>query len=72
MAALKPPFVAGDLKGLYRKVCAGKFDMISTHYSEGLNTIVSNLLSVDPAKRPTADQILSNSIVMKHLPQNPL
>jgi NIMA (never in mitosis gene a)-related kinase len=25
MAELKPPFVANDLKGLYRKVCAGKF-----------------------------------------------
>ena len=54
MAALKPPFMAGDLKGLYRKICAGKFDRISTSYSEGLNTVISSLLNVDPAKRPTA------------------
>jgi len=25
MAALKPPFTANDLQGLYKKVCAGLF-----------------------------------------------
>jgi NIMA (never in mitosis gene a)-related kinase len=33
MAALKPPFIAHDLKGLYRKVCAGKYDKLPSTYS---------------------------------------
>ena len=33
MAALKPPFTAQDLQGLYRKVCAGVFERIPMIYS---------------------------------------
>jgi NIMA (never in mitosis gene a)-related kinase len=33
MAALKPPFIAHDLKGLYRKVCAGTYDKLPLKYS---------------------------------------
>jgi hypothetical protein len=35
-------------------------------YSTDLATVISSLLKVDPEKRPTADQILSNSLVRKH------
>jgi hypothetical protein len=33
MAALKPPFQAVDLQGLYKKVKAGVFDRIPSTYS---------------------------------------
>jgi hypothetical protein len=33
MAALKPPFTANDLQGLYKKVCAGVFERIPMAYS---------------------------------------
>lgn len=36
MAALKPPFTATDLQGLYKKVCAGYFQRIPLNYSNEL------------------------------------
>jgi len=55
MCALKPPFTATDLQGLYRKVCGGVFERIPLCYSNELSTIISSLLKVDPDKRPTVD-----------------
>lgn len=65
MCALRPPFTATDLQGLYRKVCAGVFERIPLCYSNELSTIVSSLLKVDPEKRPSVDDILANPIVHK-------
>jgi serine/threonine protein kinase len=33
MAALRPPFTATDLPGLYKKICAGQFSRIPANYS---------------------------------------
>jgi len=55
MAALKPPFTAYDLQGLYKKVCAGVFERIPMTYSNELANIVSLLLKVDPSKRPSPE-----------------
>ena len=48
MAALRPPFTATDLQGLYKKVCAGMFERIPAVYSNDLANVVSSLLKVDP------------------------
>ena len=53
MAALKPPFTANDLQGLYKKVIAGVFLRIPMIYSNDLANIISSLLKVDPARRPS-------------------
>lgn len=66
MAALRPPFTATDLQGLYKKVCTGMFERIPAVYSNDLATVISALLKVDPEKRPSAEQILSHSLVRKH------
>ena len=55
MAALRPPFTANDLSGLYKKVCAGIFDRIPLMYSNDLQTVISSLLKLDPHKRPTVE-----------------
>jgi serine/threonine protein kinase len=55
MAALKPPFTAYDLQGLYKKVCAGVFERIPMAYSNDLANIISSLLKVDPARRPSTE-----------------
>jgi NIMA (never in mitosis gene a)-related kinase len=65
MCALRPPFTATDLQGLYRKVCAGVFERIPLCYSNELATAISSLLKVDPDKRPNVDEILTNPIVQK-------
>jgi NIMA (never in mitosis gene a)-related kinase len=66
MAALKPPFQATDLQGLFRKVKAGVFERIPSIYSNDLAVVVGMLLKVNPTLRPNADQLLANSIVQKH------
>lgn len=48
MAALRPPFVATDLQGLYKKVCAGMFERIPMIYSNDLANVIGSLLKVDP------------------------
>lgn len=48
MAALKPPFTATDLQGLYKKVCTGIFERIPANYSNDLANVVGSLLKVDP------------------------
>lgn len=63
MCALRPPFTATDLQGLYRKVCAGVFERIPLCYSNDLSTVINSLLKVEPEKRPTVDEILGNPIV---------
>jgi NIMA (never in mitosis gene a)-related kinase len=66
MAALRPPFTAHDLSGLYKKVCTGIFDRIPNEYSNDLQNIISSLLKLDPKKRPDTEELLSNPLVRKY------
>lgn len=66
MCALKPPFQAADLQGLYKKVKAGIYERIPTTYSNELNAIIGMMLKVNPKLRPSVDDILTNSIVAKN------
>jgi len=52
MAALKPPFTATDLSGLYKKICAGYFPPIPANYSSELSRVISSLLKQNPSERP--------------------
>ena len=66
MAALKPPFRATDMQGLYKKVTQGKFDRIPTQYSADLANVISLCLQTSPTQRPSSDQLLKNPIVLKY------
>lgn len=55
MAALRPPFTAHDLQGLYKKVITGIFDRIPMIYSNELSTVINSMLKVDPSKRPSTE-----------------
>ena len=66
MAALRPPFVASDLQGLYKKDIAGIFERIPNNYSNDLAMMISSFLKVDPEKRPSTDQVLTSQVVRKH------
>jgi len=67
MIALKPPFRADNMQGLFKKVIKGHYPKISDKYSIDLQTIVRILLQVTPKKRPTCDEILSHGIVKKKI-----
>ena len=66
ITALKPPFRANDMEGLYKKVQRGLFDRLPSHYSVDLYNIICQCLQVSPSMRPSSDQILNNPIVMKN------
>lgn len=57
-AALKPPFRADDMPGLYRKVVKGEFVRIPRSFSQDLQSFLESLLRVDPIQRPSSAEIL--------------
>jgi NIMA (never in mitosis gene a)-related kinase len=65
MAALRPPFIANDLQGLYKKICGGYYQRIPIEYSNELMSVINSLLKINPNERPTADSLLMSSIVQK-------
>ncbi len=59
MIALKPPFTAEDMQGLYRKVLKGHFSRIPKNYSHDLWTMCKSLIQVQATSRPTCEQIMA-------------
>lgn len=66
-AALKPPFRADDMPGLFRKVTKGEFPRIPKCFSQDLASLLEALISVSPAKRPSCEEILRMPQVTKRL-----
>jgi NIMA (never in mitosis gene a)-related kinase 1/4/5 len=60
MAALKPPFRAEDMDGLFKKVIKGSYPKISDNYSKSLSNVIKSMLQVNPSNRPTAAQLLKS------------
>jgi NIMA (never in mitosis gene a)-related kinase len=57
--------MAKDMKGLFLKVTRGLFPNIPNRYSGDLYFLISKMLTVDPALRPTADQLLQLDILYR-------
>jgi len=70
MCALRPPFTASNMKGLYNKVIKGEYSRIPISYSDDLSKVIDMCLQVIPAKRPTAAQLLTKKEVVLHLREN--
>eukprot|EP00826_Nyctotherus_ovalis_P035341 TRINITY_DN3031_c0_g1_i7.p1 TRINITY_DN3031_c0_g1~~TRINITY_DN3031_c0_g1_i7.p1 ORF type:complete len:200 (-),score=57.82 TRINITY_DN3031_c0_g1_i7:28-627(-) len=51
--ALRPPFMATDMKGLYQKVTIGKYPDIPGVYSNNLRELIKRLLQINPVNRPS-------------------
>ena len=58
MCALKPPFRANDMNGLYKRVLKGAYPPIDRSYSNELGMVLQAMLRVDPNLRPSCSQIL--------------
>lgn len=66
MAALKPPFRAKDMPGLYKKVQKGVYDRIPDHFSNDLANLIGFCLKVSPVMRPTCYQLMKHSVVQRN------
>jgi len=64
--ALRPPFRAEDMEGLYRKVLRGQYPRIPPHFSHDLSELIGILLQVNPRHRPSVDQLLQLPVVRRH------
>lgn len=60
LCALKPPFDAESLPKLAMKIVRGNYNPIPSHYSKDLKNLIGALLALDPQKRPSVHQVLSN------------
>ena len=58
LCALKPPFDAPNLPFLAMKIVRGNYAPISSHYSRELRNLITQMLMIDPAKRPNIHQVL--------------
>ena len=67
LATLKHPFEARDERSLAEKVMRGVYAPISSSYSADLSTMIRLLLNTDPARRPTVEDVLQHSIVLKRI-----
>jgi NIMA (never in mitosis gene a)-related kinase len=63
MCALKPPFRAEDMEGLYRKVITGKVPRIPANFSIELGEVIKSMLVVNPDRRVSCEQLLSNDSI---------
>jgi serine/threonine protein kinase len=66
LMTLKRPFVSSSMRGLMNAIIAGESEKpSSTQYSEGLREVLSHMLQVDPAKRPSTAEVLNKPIMRK-------
>ncbi|CAG9315583.1 unnamed protein product [Blepharisma stoltei] len=66
MITLHPPFIASDIKSLYKKISLGNYKRLPTQYSTDLNNIVRQLLSIKPEFRPSCSRLLNMHEVLKN------
>lgn len=51
--ALRPPFMANDMRGLCQKVVLGSYPDIPSKYSKGMRELIKSMLQVNPSTRPS-------------------
>jgi len=50
MAVLRPPFMGKNMDKLYKKVCSGHYEPVSSKYSDGLSSMIASLLKVQSSE----------------------
>ena len=59
MTCLRAPFQAHNMEGLYKRVIKGQYHRIPPTFSPELSSLIKVLLAVDPASRPSIDEVLN-------------
>ena len=67
MASLKMPFRGTSMQMLYNNVMKGNIAPIPSRYSNELMEIIKLILTKNPHKRPSAEQLLNNSIILQKM-----
>ena len=63
MTTLKMPFQGSNFKEVYNNVLKCKYSPLPKMYSQDLDMIIKKLLQIDPDKRPSAKEILEETII---------
>jgi serine/threonine protein kinase len=69
MMALKRPFVSQSMKGLMTAIVSGVYEPPPTQYSPELCALLSTMLAVDEAHRPSAGDILRSPVIERYVHQ---
>ena len=67
MATLRPPFQGHDMEELYDNVQKGVYNRLPSCYSKELQSVIDFCLRKSAVSRPSADELLSHSIVQKYM-----
>jgi len=69
LCALKPPFIADDMKAMMKKICYTSAPPISASFSVGLAESVTSMMHKQPRKRPSASRLLKRPLLAQHTPK---
>ena len=67
MASLDLPFKGDKIKILYNNIKKGKRPKIPKKYSIELQSVINNILIIDPTKRPSAEELLGSYIIKQKI-----
>ena len=65
MTTLNVPFLGLNIQELYKNILRAKYKSFPKIYSKNLNEIIDLMLIKDPLKRPSADDLLNNKIILE-------
>ena len=67
MCCLRPPFKGKNLDELCENICNGKFEKISSRYSNDLWNLIKMLLEVDVNKRVDCNKLLNSNFIKEKM-----
>ena len=67
MASLHVPFRGTSIQQLYKNIIKGKYQEIPNIYSNNLKNIIRMILTLNPLKRPSAQDLLDNEIIVNKI-----
>jgi NIMA (never in mitosis gene a)-related kinase len=68
LCTLKHAFDAGGVNQLLRQIIAGRVSPIPAEYSQDVRGLIDRMLTKDPAKRPSINQVLEVPFIKQRLP----
>lgn len=67
LCTLKPPFEGNSLPQLAMKIVRGQYTPVPSHFGWDIRNLVASMLNVEPAKRPSIEQILKTRVITNRI-----